>query len=57
MNGAIEERSENLLIDSENIGFIGEINPGNLRKFTLPSTVVFAEFELGNMDKIFGHRS
>lgn len=55
IDGAIEGRSGKILVDSVNIGIIGEIHPEILRKFSLPLPVVFAEFELGRMAKIFGH--
>ena len=55
IDAAIEGRSGRILINSENIGIVGEIHPEVLRKFSLPLPVVFAEFDLSMLSKISGH--
>jgi Phenylalanyl-tRNA synthetase beta subunit len=55
IDAAIEGRSGKILINSERIGIVGEIHPEILRKFSLPLPVVFAEFDLSTLSKIYGH--
>ncbi len=55
IDAAIDGRSGKILVNSENIGIVGEIHPEILRKFSLPLPVVFAEFDLSILSKLSGH--